>query len=123
MSVTSASPSSAMRRAWMAVLAHTPRAELEAALSQALEGASPPEFDWLRPPDTGLAMVVKDGRFGPYVTDGTTNASLRSGKSSTAGSRSYSYIRRPVAAPRESASSHSRSHSTSWQRRRTRSAG
>ena len=30
-------------------------------------------------PDTGLAMVVKDGRFGAYVTDGTTNASLRRG--------------------------------------------
>ncbi|WP_144159954.1 phosphonate C-P lyase system protein PhnG [Paraburkholderia sp. BCC1885] len=57
MSASSASPSSAMRRAWMAVLAHTPRAELEAALSHALEGARPPEFDWLRPPETGLAMV------------------------------------------------------------------
>ncbi|HUD16262.1 MAG TPA: type I DNA topoisomerase, partial [Acidimicrobiales bacterium] len=30
-------------------------------------------------PDTGLTMVVKDGRFGPYVTDGETNASLRKG--------------------------------------------
>jgi alpha-D-ribose 1-methylphosphonate 5-triphosphate synthase subunit PhnG len=57
MSASSATPSSAMRRAWMAVLAHTPRAELEAALNHALDGASPPEFDWLRPPETGLAMV------------------------------------------------------------------
>jgi DNA topoisomerase I len=30
-------------------------------------------------PASGRALVVKDGRFGPYVTDGETNASLRRG--------------------------------------------
>ncbi len=30
-------------------------------------------------PATGEPMVLKEGRFGPYVTDGTTNASLRKG--------------------------------------------
>jgi DNA topoisomerase-1 len=30
-------------------------------------------------PVTGAPMVVKEGRFGPYVTDGETNASLRKG--------------------------------------------
>src|SRR5439155_13777951 len=28
-------------------------------------------------PVSGKPMVIKDGRFGPYVTDGETNASLR----------------------------------------------
>jgi len=30
-------------------------------------------------PTSGKPMVIKDGRFGPYVTDGETNASLRKG--------------------------------------------
>ena len=51
------SSAAAARRAWMAVLARTPRAELEAALGEALGGAPAPAFDWLRPPQTGLAMV------------------------------------------------------------------
>ena len=30
-------------------------------------------------PASGKQIVVKSGRFGPYVTDGETNASLRQG--------------------------------------------
>jgi DNA topoisomerase-1 len=41
--------------------------------------AKPPLRDLGPDPATGLAMVVKDGRFGPYVTDGEINASLRKG--------------------------------------------
>lgn len=52
-----APPSAAMRRAWMAVLSRTPRADLEAALERALQDHARPAYDWLRPPEIGLAMV------------------------------------------------------------------
>jgi alpha-D-ribose 1-methylphosphonate 5-triphosphate synthase subunit PhnG len=66
-SAPSTAAASAARRAWMAVLARTPRAELEAAFAAALGGEPAPSFDWLRAPQTGLAMVR--GRVG-----GTGNA-------------------------------------------------
>jgi len=41
--------------------------------------AAPPLRELGADPATGKPMVVKEGRFGPYVTDGETNASLRKG--------------------------------------------
>jgi DNA topoisomerase-1 len=39
--------------------------------------AAPPLRDLGPDPVTGLQVLVKDGRFGPYATDGETNATLR----------------------------------------------
>ncbi|BCI55531.1 DNA topoisomerase 1 [Mycolicibacterium litorale] len=41
--------------------------------------ATPPLRELGIDPVSGKPMVIKDGRFGPYVTDGETNASLRKG--------------------------------------------
>ncbi len=41
--------------------------------------AAPPLKELGNDTVSGAKMVVKDGRFGPYVTDGETNASLRKG--------------------------------------------
>jgi len=42
--------------------------------------AAPPLREMGLDPVTQLPMVIKDGRFGPYVTDGEVNASLRRGQ-------------------------------------------
>ena len=59
-------------------------AEAEALLAQPKQrrgrGAPKAPLKEVGPdPASGKAIVVKDGRFGPYVTDGETNASLRRG--------------------------------------------
>jgi DNA topoisomerase-1 len=41
--------------------------------------ATPPLRELGNDAASGKPMVIKDGRFGPYVTDGETNASLRKG--------------------------------------------
>ncbi|WP_345415289.1 type I DNA topoisomerase [Pseudonocardia xishanensis] len=43
--------------------------------------ATPPLRELGKDSATDKPMVIKDGRFGPYVTDGETNASLRKGDS------------------------------------------
>jgi DNA topoisomerase-1 len=41
--------------------------------------STPPLRELGTDPVSGKPMVIKDGRFGPYVTEGETNASLRKG--------------------------------------------
>ena len=43
--------------------------------------AAPPLRELGPDPDSELPIVLKEGHFGPYVTDGVTNASLRVGDS------------------------------------------
>jgi alpha-D-ribose 1-methylphosphonate 5-triphosphate synthase subunit PhnG len=47
----------AERRAWLALLARATRAELDTGLAAAFGQTARPAFDWLRAPETGLAMV------------------------------------------------------------------
>jgi alpha-D-ribose 1-methylphosphonate 5-triphosphate synthase subunit PhnG len=47
----------AQRRAWLSLLARASRAELETALRAIFADGPLPAFDWLRAPQTGLAMV------------------------------------------------------------------
>jgi DNA topoisomerase-1 len=48
---------------------------------RAAAAAVPPLRELGNDPASDKPMVIKDGRFGPYVTDGETNASLRKGDS------------------------------------------
>ena len=56
-------------------------AEAEAIYAQPKQrgraAAKPPLREFDVDPESGKKVVVKDGRFGPYVTDGETNATLR----------------------------------------------
>jgi DNA topoisomerase-1 len=54
---------------------------LAAPKARGRRAAAPPLKELGTDPFTQQPVVIKDGRFGPYVTDGETNASLRRGMS------------------------------------------
>jgi DNA topoisomerase I len=53
---------------------------LAAPKTRQRRAAAPPLREMGVDPLTDLPLVIKDGRFGPYVTDGESNASLRRGQ-------------------------------------------
>src|SRR6185295_1281666 len=53
---------------------------LNAPKTRQRRAPAPPLRELGTDPITEKEMVIKDGRFGPYVTDGETNASLRRGQ-------------------------------------------
>jgi DNA topoisomerase-1 len=53
---------------------------LAAPKTRGRRAAAPPLRELGADPLTEKALVIKEGRFGPYVTDGETNASLRRGQ-------------------------------------------
>jgi DNA topoisomerase I len=53
---------------------------LAAPKTRQRRAAAPPLREMGDDPATGKPLVIKDGRFGPYVTDGEFNASLRRGQ-------------------------------------------
>jgi DNA topoisomerase-1 len=56
------------------------KALLAAPKTRQRRAAAPPLREMGADPLTELPLVIKDGRFGPYVTDGEFNASLRRGQ-------------------------------------------
>ncbi|MCP2326337.1 DNA topoisomerase-1 [Hamadaea flava] len=54
---------------------------LAAPKTRGRRAAAPPLREMGNDPLTQKPLVIKDGRFGPYVTDGESNASLRRGQS------------------------------------------
>jgi DNA topoisomerase-1 len=56
-------------------------AKLAEPRTRGRRAAAPPLKELGNDPASGQPVVLKEGRFGPYVTDGETNASLRAGDS------------------------------------------